>query len=251
MKSDKTEKCSVIVLNYNGKQFLEECLESLRNQTYADCKVYVLDNASTDGSVQFLHEHFPEVAVIEAAENFGTAQGSNEGVKNTGGEYVVLMSNDIKADPQCIAYLMQTIEQDPSIGICSSKLVRYYPDPQTGKYLVDNAGGIIDRFAFAMPLRNNTMNDEAEKGVREVFFSYGGCFVIKREVFNKVGGFDDKFFTLSDDVDLSWRIWLAGYKVAVNPAAFIYHKVSATLGGDFFPEKRNVSGVKEIICGRC
>jgi GT2 family glycosyltransferase len=225
-----SERCSVIVLNYNGKQFLEECLTSLKSQSYGDYKVYVLDNASTDGSVGFIKSNFPAVEVIEAKENFGTAEGSNIGVRNTKGEYIVLMSNDVRVDRYCIENLVKTLDSDSSIGIYSSKLLKYDPDPRTGKYSIDNAGGIIDKFAFPMMLRSNEVNREDEGGVEEVFFSCGGCFITRRELFEKVGGFDRKYFTLSDDIDLSWRIRLAGYRIAVNHSAVIYHKVSATLG---------------------
>lgn len=225
-----SKKCSVIVLNYNGKQFLGECLSSLKGQSYSDYRVYVVDNASTDGSAEFIKSNFPEVGVIEATENFGTAEGSNVGVRKTEGEYIILTSNDIRVDKYCIENLVKTMKEDPKIGICTSKLLRYDPDPKTGKYLIDNTGGIIDKFAFPMVLHTNEVSQENEEKVEEVFFSCGGCFIIRRELFNKISGFDSKYFTLSDDVDLSWRVRLAGYKVAVNHSAIIYHKVSATLG---------------------
>jgi len=225
-----SEKCSVIVLNYNGKRFLEECLTSLKNQTYNDYKVYVVDNASTDGSAEFIRNNFPWVSVIESKENFGTAGGSNLGASNTKGEYIILTSNDIKVDKCCIENFVKTFENDPKVGICTSKLLKYVQDLKTGRHLIDNAGGIIDKFAFPTILRTNEVNEENENSIEKVFFSCGGCFIIRRELFEKIGGFDSKYFTLSDDVDLSWRAWLAGYKVAVNHSAIIYHKVSATLG---------------------
>ena len=126
-----SEKCSVIVLNYNGKQFLEECLISLKNQSYRDYKVYVVDNASTDGSIEFIKKNFSWVAVIEASENFGTAEGSNVGARHSEGECIVLMSNDIRVDKYCIENLVKTMEDEPKVGICSSKLIKYDKDPET------------------------------------------------------------------------------------------------------------------------
>lgn len=225
-----TEKCRVIVLNYNGREFLDDCLTSLQFQSYNDYKVYVVDNASTDGSAEFIESKFSGVKVIKAAENFGTAEGSNFGVRNTEGEYIILLSNDVRVDKYCVENLIKTMEGDLKIGICSSKLLKCSPDPQTGKYLIDNAGGIIDKFTFPMMLHTNEVNREDEKGLEEVFFSSGGCFITRRELFEKIGGFDKKYFTLSDDIDFSWRVRLADYKVVVNHSAVIYHKVSATLG---------------------
>jgi len=223
------EKCSIIVLNYNGKQFLKECLDSLRDQTYKDYKVYVLDNASTDGSREYISQDFPWVGLIRASENFGTAEGSNVGVRNTSGEYIVLMSNDIRVDPKCIERLVSTLESDGSIGICSGMLVKYAP-LISGEHLIDNAGGVIDKFGFPLLLHPDEVYRKDDSRIEEAFFSFGGGFIIRRSLFDRVGGFDPKYFTLSDDMDLSWRVRLTGHKVVVDHSAVIYHKVSATLG---------------------
>jgi len=140
------------------------------------------------------------------------------------------MSNDIKVDKQCLEYLVKTMEDDPSIGICSSKLLRFDKDPVTGKFVIDNVGGRIDIYGFPEAIGNNEINNGQWNNLEEVFFSFGGSFIIRRELFEKIDGFDSKYFTLNDDMDLSWRTWLVGYKVVVNPKSFVYHKVSATLG---------------------
>ncbi len=233
-------KVAAIVLNYNGKQFIDDCLSSLhpQKQTYEDYQVYVLDNASTDGSVEYIEKKYSWVNVIRNERNDATAEGSNIGARKTKSEYIVFMSNDIKADRNCLKYLVETLAEDEAIGLCSSKLLRFEKDEKIGKYLIDNVGGNLDIYGFGSPRGVGETGGKWEEK-KDVFFSYGGSFIIRRKLFEKAGGYDQKYFTLGDDVDLSWRIRLLGYRVVVNPASFIYHKGSATLGPLYQrPQKR-------------
>ena len=100
---------------------------------------------------------------------------------------------------------------------------------KTGKYLIDNVGGDLDIYGFGWPRGTGETGRQWEKK-KDVFFSYGGSFIIRRELFEKIGGYDPKYFTLGDDIDLSWRVRLLGYRIVVNPASFVYHRISATLG---------------------
>jgi GT2 family glycosyltransferase len=228
MKSNK--KVSLIVLNYNGLQHLKECFDSIFEQTYLPNEIILFDNLSKDGSREFVRNNYPKVKIItEDSFNTGTAAGSNLAFKHAIGKYVIFQSNDIKLDKHCVEALVEVMEKDPTIGICTSVLINYYPDKKTGEHLIDNAGGITDIYGFCMQNRpTERLEDIPEQ--EEVFYSYGGSFIVRRELYEKVGGFDDRYFTLNDDIDLSWRIRLLGYKVVYNKKSFIYHKVSATLG---------------------
>lgn len=222
-------KVAVIVINYNGKHLLDDCLSSLKKQSYKDYQVWVHDSQSSDGSIEYIRKKYPWVKIIQSRGNYGTAGGSNEAAKNTQSEYIVFMSNDIRVDSNCLKYLVETLDSDEKIGICSSKLLRFEKDKKRGKYLIDNVGGDLDIYGFSWPRGAEKTGKQWDKK-RRVAFSYGGSFIIRRDLFEKVGGYDPKYFTLSDDIDLCWRTRLLGYRVVVNPASFIYHKVSATLG---------------------
>lgn len=227
--TERKPKVAVIILNYNGKQFLDDCLSSLKRQSFKDYQVWVLDNASSDGSVDYIKKRYPWVKVIGNERNDGTAEGSNVAARKTESKYIVFMSNDIKADRDCLKYLVETLDQDEKVGICSSKLLRFEKDKKIGRYLIDNVGGDLDIYGFGWPRGTGRTGRQWEKK-KDVSFSYGGSFIIRRKLFEKIGGYDQQYFTLGDDIDLSWRTRLLGYRVVVNPASFVYHRVSATLG---------------------
>lgn len=235
--TERNPKTAVIVLNYNGKQFLDDCLSSLKRQSYKNYQVWVLDNASSDGSIDYIKKRYPWVKVIKNKRNDGTAEGSNVAARKTESKYIVFMSNDIKADKNCLKYLVKTLDEDEKVGLCSSKLLRFEKDKKTGKSLIDNVGGDLDIYGFGWPRGVLSTGKQWEKR-KDVAFSYGGSFIIRRHLFEKLDGYDRRYFTLGDDIDLSWRVRLLGYRVMVNPASFIYHKVSATLGIIFSTPQR-------------
>jgi len=199
-------------------------------QSYFACQVYLADDGSKDDSLAYVRRKFPKVKILASSKNFGTAGISNWAVKKVREEYVVLASNDMRFGRNCVKELVAGIRAGKNRGICSALLIRDRKDPKTGKYFIDNAGGAMDIFGCPWPLGIEEDWAGYPKEIREVFFSYGGCFIISRKLFEMVGGFDEKFFTLSDDIDLSWRVRLLGKKVVVNPKAFLYHQVSASLG---------------------
>jgi GT2 family glycosyltransferase len=188
----------------------------------------MLDNVSTDGSLDFVKEHFPDVKITIAPYNTGTAKGSNLGFRETTGDYVIFQSNDLILDRHCIEELVKMLDENPYIGICTSVLVKYAKNEHTKKHHIDNAGGIMDMFGFGMQKYPDELMEKIPEK-EEVFYSYGGSFIIRRELFEKIGGFDDRYFTLNDDIDLSWRVRLLGYKVFYTKKSWVFHKVSATL----------------------
>jgi len=234
----KNPRVTVIVINYNGKHLLDDCLSSLKSQSYKHYRVWIHDSQSSDGSIEYIKEKYPWVGIIQSDGNYGTAGGSNEAAGKTDSEYIVFMSNDIKVDRNCLKYLVKTLDDDKTIGLCSSKLLRSEKDKKVGKYLIDNVGGDLDIYGFGSPRGLGEAGGKWEEK-KDVFFSCGGSFIIRRKLFEKIGGYDSKYFTLGDDIDLSWRVWLVGSRVVVNPASFIYHKGSATLGPLYQrPQKR-------------
>ena len=223
------KKVSLIVLNYNGKEHLQECFDSIFRQTQVPDEVILMDNNSKDGSISFMAKNFPTVKIIKNRFNSGTAEGSNIAFRKTSGNYVIFQSNDIRLDRNCVQALVETMDSSPAVGIASSVLLRYDKDKKINRHLIDNAGGVADVYGFGMQKYWGRKIEDIP-AQKEIFFSYGGSFIIRRETYALVGGFDDRYFTLGDDIDLSWRVRLLGLKVICNKKSFIYHKVSATLG---------------------
>lgn len=229
-KINKNPPVAVIVLNYNGRHLLTESLGSLIKQTYSNFRLYLADGYSTDGSLEFVKKNFPQIEIILTPPKQGTALSSNYAVKRVKENFVVLTSNDMRFDKNCLKYLVETITSNDKIGICSSLYLRYKKDTKSKSYLLENAGGDLDIYGLGFPRDINKPFLNYPKKIQEVFFSFGGCFIIPRQLFLEIGGFDPRFITLTDDVDLSWRVRLLGYKIVVNPKAFLYHRRSATLG---------------------
>jgi hypothetical protein len=224
--------CSVIIINYNGKDLLARFLPSIANLDYEDFEVIIVDNASTDSSVQFLRENYPYFKVVESPRNFGTAEGSNLGLPYAKGEYILWLSNDMELEPILLRLMIETAESSPEIGICTCKMRRITAQGEKLN-IIDSVGGDIDVFGFPSARGINEPDKGQLDKVSEVFFSFGGAMLIKREVINEIGAYDPTFFTLADDIDLCWRAHLAGYKVVAQPKAVLYHRVSATLGTVF------------------
>ncbi len=223
------KKISLIVINYNGRKHLGEYFRSVFKQTLIPDEILMIDNASTDDSIEYVRRYFPQVNIIANKHNSGTAAGSNIAFKYTKGDYVVFQSNDIRLDKNCFKTLVATLAKNPKIGIATSILINYHHFAKTGENLIDNAGGEADVFGFGTQKYPGKKLESIPKQ-EEVFFSYGGSFIIRRKIYEKVGGFDQRYFTLNDDIDLSWRVRMLGYRVVYNRESIVYHKVSATLG---------------------
>jgi len=231
---------SIVLVNWNGKNLLKAHLPGLQRLDYPNYEVIVVDNASTDGSVEFVKNRYPEFKVIVNEENLGTAEGSNVAIPYCRGKYIFWVSNDMEFDTRILNHLIKCCEADESIGICTVKM-RCFREGRPVNEL-DSVGANMDIFAFPVPRGINQIDRGQYDKPAEVFFSFGGAMFIRRSVLDIVGGFDPEYLTLTDDIDLSWRVRLAGYKVVVEPKAFLYHRMSATLGKTHNrPQKRYLS----------
>lgn len=221
-------KVAVIVLNYNGINLIDESLGSMLQQNFKDMQLYMVDDASIDDSINYVSKKYPSVKIIKGLVNRGTAGVSNFAVSKINEPYVVLASNDMFFDKNCIKELYETITKIKKVGICTSVLLKHdrFPD---GLYHIDNAGFDVDIFGFINPKYRDQPQKNLPKKPFETFATCGGCFIIKRDIYQKLGGFDDSFWSLSDDVDLCWRTRLLGYKIYTNPNSFLLHHMSATL----------------------
>lgn len=221
---------SIIVLNMNGKRYLENCMKSLSNISYPNYEMILVDNASTDDSVDFIRKNYPEVKIIKNKENLGFAEASNIGVKESKGEYLLFLNNDTKVEPDFLDKLVLRIEKDSTIGMCQSKLL-LMDDPKrldaVGSYFTPS--GFLDHVGLGEEDRGQYDQE------REIFSPKGACMIIRRSLFERLGGFDKDFFAYFEESDLAWRVWLAGYRIVYVPQSVIYHRVGATTQNLSFP----------------
>lgn len=220
----KTKFISVIIVNWNGIQHLKECFESLSKQTIKDYEIILVDNGSTDGSVNFVEREFPHVKIITLNKNYGFCKGNNIGLQHSRGGYIALLNNDTKVESSWLEELMKGMEQDPQIGICASCMVNYYkPD------ILDTAGDGYDICGIGFKIGNERNILEYQKK-REVFGACAGAALYRRSMIEQIGFFDERYFAVGEDIDLSFRAKLAGYKCEYVPTAIVYHKVNQTIG---------------------
>jgi GT2 family glycosyltransferase len=202
---------------------LRDCLDSLRGQTFRDFECILIDNASTDESVEFVRKHYPEVRIIQNQKNLGYGGGNNVGITASSGKYIALLNNDTKADANWLQRLVEAIEEDEKIGMCASKILNYY-NPET----IDNTGLLLYKDGIARG-RGRLEKDVGQyASSEEVFFPSGCAGLYKREMLDGIGLFDEDFFLYLDDVDIGMRGRLAGWKCIYVPDAVVYHKYSAT-----------------------
>lgn len=214
---------SVIIVNYNGVGLLDECLGSLREQSCRDFEIVLVDNGSSDSSVDFVQRNYSDVILVANKENLGYGGGNNSGIRAAGGRYIAVLNNDTKADALWLERLLEAAEKDSEAGMFASKILNYYsPD------VIDNTGLMIYRDGIARG-RGRLEKDEGQYDVRdEVFFPSGCAGFYRREVFDEIGLYDEDFFLYLDDVDVGLRARLAGWRCVYVPDAVVYHKYSAS-----------------------
>lgn len=217
-------KVSVVILNWNGKKFLQTCLSSLGKLKYPSVEIIVVDNNSSDDSVSYIKKNFPRVSVIASRTNNGFAKGNNIGAKRASGKYLLFLNNDTKVTPDFLAPMVDACERDAAIG-CIQPEMRVMKTPE----LLDEAGAYLTPSGFLYHYGYRKKYTKAEyRNTREVFSAKGACIFIPKRVFNSVGGFDKDFFIFFEETDLCHRIWLSGHRVLYMPKSYIFH----VAGGD-------------------
>jgi len=217
---------SVIILNYNGLHLLSECLDSLRRQTFRDFEVIFVDNDSTDGSVAFVEENYPEVKVIENRENLGFGEGNNVGMRVAQGKYIALLNNDTVTHPEWLQRLFEAAEHFPeTFGMWASKIL-FHDRPDT----IDTAGHLMYPDGLNMGRGRGEIDAGQYDRVEEVFFPSGCAALYSKKMLDEIGYFDPDFFAYGDDTELGLRAKLAGWKCLFVPSSVVYHKYSGTSG---------------------
>ncbi|MDH3312854.1 MAG: glycosyltransferase family 2 protein [Nitrosopumilus sp.] len=201
---------SIIIVNYNGKKFLEDCFHTLQKITYSNFEIILIDNNSTDNSIEFIKNRYPSTIIIKLEKNYGFAYPNNVGAKNAKGDFLLFLNNDTKVHPDFISEMVNVLKKDPKIAISQSMLLKPNGD-------VDSSGDFIDLIGRGYSSKEK-IND-----IREILSARGAAMMIRKEIFDKLKGFDEKFFVSFEDVDLGWRAWIFGYKVVVIPNSIVYH----------------------------
>jgi len=218
---------SVIILNYNGKDYIEECLDSVLDQTYEPLEIIVVDNASNDSSLEILKEKYSsKIKLIESNTNLGFAGGNNLALDYTKGEFIALLNNDAVADRRWIEEFMSAVNRcDGTFGMWASKIL-FYDDRE----IIDTAGHLI----YPDGLNRGRGKGEKDKGQydkeEEVFFPSGCAAIYRKEMLDIIGFFDPDFFAYGDDTDLGMKARIAGWKCIYVPKSVVYHHSSAASG---------------------
>lgn len=217
---------SVIIVNWNGEKFLPECLEGLRKQEYAPLSIILVDNGSHDGSIDFVSHNYPEVRIIALPENTGFSAANNIALKTVETEYVALLNNDAVPDPLWLKHLMDGLMAHPEAGLAASKML-FYDNPS----IIDRAGDAYTYSGTALWRGRGKKVDEYHEQ-EWVFGACAGAALYRTAMLHDIGLFDEAFFLLYEDVDLSFRAQLKGYKCLYVPEAVVYHRGSGSIVRD-------------------
>lgn len=220
-----------MILNWNGKKHLEKFLPSVLATTYSNKTIIVADNASTDDSINFLQNNFPQVRIISLQQNFGYAKGYNEALKEVSSDYYVLLNSDVEVTPGWLEPMINLLEEHPQNATCQPKILSYHKRHEF-EY-AGAAGGWIDAFGYPFNRGRVFEHCEPDAGqyntVEKIFWASGAAFVIRSNVFHEMEGFDDFLFAHQEEIDLCWRMQLAGYHIYCCPKAVVYHVGGGTL----------------------
>ena len=224
-------RLSVVILNWNGRRHLERYLPSVVAHTEGDAEVIVADNGSTDDSLQWLRLNYPEVGVIRLDRNYGFAGGYNRALKEIKSEYVLLLNSDVEVTAGWWQPLVEVLDTESDVAAVAPKLLA---DMERTKFeYAGAAGGFIDYLGYPF-CRGRILSYIEEDGGqyndrRDIFWASGAAMCCRREVFESLGGFDEDFFAHMEEIDLQWRMQLAGWRIVVEPKSVVYHLGGGTL----------------------
>ena len=217
------KRVSVIIPNWNGRDLLGPCLESLYRQDFDDFETILVDNGSNDGSISFVQKNFPQVEIIRFTENRGFSAAVNAGIIASKSYYVALLNNDTEVESAWLKELVAALEANPDVGSVASKLL-FFADRKT----VNSAGDEFSFFGIAYQRRLTRGDSDLFNESTYVFSACAAAALYRKQLFEKIGLFDEAFFAYHEDVDIGFRAQLAGYRCLYVPKAIVYHKYHAT-----------------------
>lgn len=224
-------RVSIVLPHWNGIDILSDCLNSLKRCTYPNIEIIVVDNASTDGSPDWVEKNHADVKLVRCQKNTGYAGGCNRGLRIASGDYVLFLNNDTVHEPNWIEPLVDTLEKNSTIGAVQPKILNYF-DRDLFDY-AGGSGGAMDILCFPFARGRLFLTREQDKGQYEnetqIFWASGTAVLLKKNLFEEAGGLDEIFFAHQEEIDLQWRLQLMGYRIFVNPKSVVYHKNALTL----------------------
>lgn len=227
---------SVIVLNYNGQQFLKDCFDSLLKTTYENVELLMVDNGSTDKSVDYMNKNYPQVKIVHSGGNIGYSAGNNLGIQEAQGEYVLLLNNDVEVTPGWLEPIIEEFESDNSIAAVQPK-IRHMIHRDEFEY-AGAAGGFMDIYGFPFLRGRLFYTIEKDAGQydenKDLFWTSGAAMAIRKSVLEETGGLDDDFVHHMEEIDLCWRMLLRGYRLRIRTDSLIYHFAGGTIKPDSF-----------------
>jgi len=223
----------VLILNFNGKHHLKTCLESVLRTNYPDFSLVVVDNGSTDGSVDFVKQNFPNVKIISHGKNLGFAAGYNRAIEMTTAPYFSLLNNDVEVTSNWLRELSKFATK-PNVAAVTGKILFFHERSR-----INACGGIMDMYGCSV----NRGMGEVDKGQYDkttpVFYAPCGFVLINRKAWEEIGPFDGDFFFYGEDVDFSWRARLMGYEIFFEPSSVIFHKWQGSPKKQIYYDERN------------
>lgn len=215
---------SVIILNWNGKECLASCIQSVKDQIYLNIEIIVVDNGSTDGSVEYLQAVYPDLHLVANRKNLGYGGGNNQGIRKAKGKYILILNNDTEMEKECVEMLWRCMESDQKIGVTTPKILLY-----DRKDTIDAAGLTIYSDGLSIG-RGRFEPQEKYNQIEEVFAGSGCASLFRKEMLEDIGLLDEDFFAYAEDTDLGWRARLAGWITYYVPQAIVYHHHSKRFG---------------------
>ncbi|MDP2386555.1 MAG: glycosyltransferase family 2 protein [Bacteroidota bacterium] len=223
-------KVAVVILNWNGKHYLEKFLPAVISNSPTG-SIFVVDNNSSDDSIEFLKNQFPEVSIVINKDNGGFAKGYNDGLQHIDAEYYILLNSDVEVTQGWIDPVIELMDGDKTIAACQPKILAFH-NKQQFEY-AGASGGFIDKYGY--PFCRGRIFDvvEMDKGqyntTREIFWATGACMFVRANVYQGLNGFDEDYFAHMEEIDLCWRMKNTGYRIYVVPSSTVFHVGGGTL----------------------
>ncbi len=219
------EKVALVLLSYNSRAYLERFLPFVLKTDYTDYRLIVVDNASTDDTMEFLQNEYPQIDILHIDVNHGFTNGFVESLACIKAKYYALLTSDVEVPPQWLTPLVKAMDEDEKLGACQPK-IKAYKERDSFEY-AGASGGFMDRFGYMFCRGRIFDHVEKDKGQYDepidVFWASGAVFLLRSDVYHQVGGFDNDFFAHMEEIDLCWRIQRAGYAIKAIPRSEVYH----------------------------